>query len=83
MKLGDTVMSTKTRPYEKATIIQIDISNRLVNGKKQVRTKYIAQYADTSLLNFAGASINRTVFLSEEPDGQMSLEDFADEIVGM
>lgn len=78
MKIGDHVFSTKTRPYENAIIIQADISNRLnlATGRKETRTKYIAEYPDRSKLHFTGANCNKSVFRSMTADGQICLEDF-------
>lgn len=77
MKIGDIVMSTKTRPYENARVISADISNRIdKTGKKYVSTLYVAKYADGSLLEFRGQQVNKSVFKVMESDGQMCLSDF-------
>ena len=73
MKVGDTVMSIKTRPYENAKVIKADISIRDCGS---VRTKYVAEYKDGSTLIFYGWDINKNVFKVAEADGQICLADY-------
>lgn len=76
MKIGDKVISNKFRPDDVATIIAADIYSRLERPQKGIRTKYVAQYDDGYEITFYGFNINKSVFKYEEPDGQMSIEDF-------
>lgn len=82
MKIGDKVRSTKVRPNEIATITkaEIDIRNKAKKDggkRKNIRSKYEAEYADGSKLIFYGFDIDRFVFRTDEVDiGQMSLDMF-------
>lgn len=82
MKIGDKVRSTKVRPGDIATITKshVDIKDKVKKSgrdKKEIRTKYEAEYDDGSKLIFYGFDINRFVFRTDEVDaGQMSLEQF-------
>ena len=73
MKIGDVVVSKKTRPDERAKVIKVDIS---LDKKKKPKTKYVAEYADKSTLIFYGWDVNKTVTKVEENDGQLCLFDF-------
>lgn len=76
MKVGDIIYSTKIRPKAKATIVKADVNVKDREGKKEVRSKYVAKYKDGSEITFYGFDINRTIFKYEESDGQLSLFDF-------
>lgn len=76
MKIGDVVMSTKVRPYDNATITDVDVEVSKKNGKKSIKTKYKAEFADGSSFIFYGFNINKSVFKVMTPDGQIALADF-------
>lgn len=77
MKIGDEVFSTKVRPTDPATIIDVEVVVKEKTGKKQeVRTKYKAKYSDGSELTFYGFNIGKSIFKFERPDGQMDLSQF-------
>lgn len=78
MKIGDIVMSTKSRPYENAKITKADIK-QVYNEKRnrvETRTTYTAEYPDGSLLIFYGFNVNKSIFKVMEQDGQICLSDF-------
>lgn len=83
MKIGDVVYSTEIRPRVHATVISADVDIRWrekKNGtkKKEIRTKYIAQYLDKTTMTFYGFDIDRTVFKVNLPEGQLHLSDLFD-----
>ena len=80
MKIGDEVISTKVRPTDPATIIDIEVvvkeKDVKPGKKKSVRTKYKAKYSDGSELTFYGFNIGKSIFKFERPDGQLDLSQF-------
>lgn len=76
MKVGDVVYSTKVRPYEKATIVKVDVTVKNRENKKEVRSKYVAKYLDGSELTFYGFNLNKSIFKHIVQDGQMSIFDY-------
>lgn len=85
MKIGDKVYSTKVRPNDIATITkaEIDIRDKVKKTggiKKEIHSKYEAEYSDGSKLIFYGFDIDRFVFRTDDVDaGQMSLDMFLPE----
>lgn len=82
MKIGEVVYSTKVRPYEHATITDAEVTTKYKdtkNGKKkEVRTKYIAEFKDGTFMKFYGFNINKSIFKVQEKDGQLTLDEFMD-----
>lgn len=83
MKIGDKVRSTKVRPNDIATITKahVDIKDKVKKSggiKKEIHSKYEAEYSDGSKLIFYGFDIDRFVFRADDEvdAGQMSLEQF-------
>ena len=80
MKIGDIIQSTKVRPNDTAKIIKADVRQKYNDkkGKTEVRTEYVAEFEDKTIMEFYGFDINRSIFRIEEADGQMRLEEFMD-----
>ncbi|MBO5319047.1 MAG: hypothetical protein J6B01_04465 [Ruminococcus sp.] len=83
MKIGDVVFSTKIRPYDLATITDVQVMTKekqLKDGrkKKEVRTTYTAQFNDGTFMKFYGFNIDKTIFKHTAPDGQLTLDAFMD-----
>lgn len=81
MKVGDTIFSTKIRPYENAIIVKADVAIKERTKKdgtikKETRTTYKAKYPDGSEITFYGFNLNKSVFKYIKPDGQLNLDDF-------
>lgn len=82
MKIGDKVRSVKVRPNDIATITKahVDIKDKVKKSggiKKEIHSKYEAEYSDGSKLIFYGFDIDRFVFRTDEVDaGQMTLDAF-------
>lgn len=76
MKVGDKIIANKIRPDDIAVVIKADVVIHENEGNKQTRSTYKARYNDGHEITFYGFNIGKSIFKYEEPDGQMSIEDF-------